>query len=489
MTSRSLTIPVIAGFVFQAVAAFSAPLEAVSPGSPTGASIGDGCPTFSWGLVKGASSYELVVYSVEEGQEELPAVLEQRISGAASSWTPSLDRCIERGGRYAWSIRALGAEQAPQWSSPLLFEVASAPSQSEFDAALALVQSYLTANGQKAVETTQDAAIEYSPEPNTNVGFREPAAAGPFETKFSVDGNLQAMSFTGDGSSLSGVTTAAGLFNHAEDESAHHSRYTDAEVIAAAGPHTVDTDTTCHGQACDGANFININAATFGGQPPAAYSQGPHTTFPNTVKGDLLVRTEETVVRLPIGKNGQVLVAKSSAPAGVAWGDVVTDTLYDAFASLGSYFGSDGTVAWQHNGWMENDDDSGGANGGSIRVVEEESCASESCLRFAANSANIYVARGADLVQPNCVSAELSLDVNNQLIADTVRLEVSIDGSMTFTVLKDYDGSNSGVYSDAFDFTGAITDETEIRVRSLTSNGGFVYLDNVMVSCSALGSG
>ncbi len=95
---------------------------AVSPGDASKLALVEGrCPTFSWGEVDGAKSYELVVYRVEQGSEEAEPVLSQRISGSALGWTPSLDRCLERGGQYAWSVRAVAEKGALEWSSPSLF--------------------------------------------------------------------------------------------------------------------------------------------------------------------------------------------------------------------------------------------------------------------------------------------------------------------------------------------------------------------------------
>ncbi|MCP4249786.1 MAG: hypothetical protein GY778_22310, partial [bacterium] len=93
------------------------------------------CPTFNWAGVPGARSYELVVYLVgEEGQEATP-VLRQTVPGAANGWTPSLDACLERGERYAWSVRAVGRTEASDWSAPSLFEVAAGPGEVEFEQA------------------------------------------------------------------------------------------------------------------------------------------------------------------------------------------------------------------------------------------------------------------------------------------------------------------------------------------------------------------
>lgn len=114
---------------------------AVSPGSPAGAVIEDTCPTFSWGAMREAESYELVVWrldgvpaaeaAVAEGMgleaTSAPA-LRAKIAGAALSWTPSLDRCLEDSNRYAWVVRGLTSiGGASEWSEPLAFEVSPRP--------------------------------------------------------------------------------------------------------------------------------------------------------------------------------------------------------------------------------------------------------------------------------------------------------------------------------------------------------------------------
>ena len=116
---------------------------AVSPGNVSKlALIEDRCPTFSWGAVPGAKQFELVVYRIGKEGEEASPVLSKRISGSALSWTPDLDLCLERGGRYAWSVRARGKKVASEWSAASLFEVASGPSEAEFEEALAIVREY-----------------------------------------------------------------------------------------------------------------------------------------------------------------------------------------------------------------------------------------------------------------------------------------------------------------------------------------------------------
>ena len=124
---------------------------AVSPGSATGALIGDACPTISWGSVEGAKSYELAVYRIREAGEEAEVVLRETFAGSVSGWTPSLDRCLERGGQYAWSVQAVSRKEASDWSAPSLFQVASGLSEAQFEEAVAVVRQYLAEEATESV--------------------------------------------------------------------------------------------------------------------------------------------------------------------------------------------------------------------------------------------------------------------------------------------------------------------------------------------------
>lgn len=98
---------------------------AVSPGSETGTLIDGRCPTFSWGEVAGARSYDLVVYRVDDQAQDAEPVLRKSFPSSVYSWTPALGQCLERGLRYAWSVRSSGDESS-DWSPPSFFEVAQA---------------------------------------------------------------------------------------------------------------------------------------------------------------------------------------------------------------------------------------------------------------------------------------------------------------------------------------------------------------------------
>ena len=116
----------------------------VSPGSGTGVvDIAEPCPTFSWGEVGGSEFSELVVYLLGSDGGETRPVLRHVLPGSVGSWTPALRSCLERGERYAWTVRSVGGEAASTWSDPKFFRVVAGPSEEEFERAVAVVQQYL----------------------------------------------------------------------------------------------------------------------------------------------------------------------------------------------------------------------------------------------------------------------------------------------------------------------------------------------------------
>lgn len=101
----------------------------VSPGGPKLLQIESSCPTFSWGAIEGASSYELVVLETEPDSEpphldgDRPRI-RRTVAGSALSWSTPRASCLEPGASYAWSVRALGASLPGTWPAPALFAVA-----------------------------------------------------------------------------------------------------------------------------------------------------------------------------------------------------------------------------------------------------------------------------------------------------------------------------------------------------------------------------
>ena len=108
--------------------------EAVSPGNELRTAIvNQVCPTFSWAQVPGASAYQIAVFEMKERfegisyYENLAAlgnpVLAKKISGTASSWTPSLEEALQNGGRYVWFVQAQDAYGTGAWSLGKKFAV------------------------------------------------------------------------------------------------------------------------------------------------------------------------------------------------------------------------------------------------------------------------------------------------------------------------------------------------------------------------------
>lgn len=146
MTKRFRQSLIIGLSFWSAVATTSlaGPPDAVSPGSPDRVlAISGLCPTFSWSGSESARFHELVVFELEEEGGEPAEILRLKISGGASTWTPSLDRCLEHSGRYGWSVRSVGERDVSEWSEPSLFEVAAAPSRDEVRQALEVLRLHL----------------------------------------------------------------------------------------------------------------------------------------------------------------------------------------------------------------------------------------------------------------------------------------------------------------------------------------------------------
>ena len=142
----------------------------VSPGGKIRiGSVAEPCPTFLWTVPEALGSVELVVYEVprETDQGDVTPVLSVTLPGSAHGWTPSLDGCLERGRRYAWSVRPETDSGPGAWSEARLFEVDDAPSIGEVEEALRVLHRYVGENGPgiAAAEEQSLQATRLGPEP------------------------------------------------------------------------------------------------------------------------------------------------------------------------------------------------------------------------------------------------------------------------------------------------------------------------------------
>lgn len=163
--------------------------QAVSPGRASGVETIDiPCPTFSWAGVADAAAYELAVVRLPtasaegiagEGEGAQP-LLRKEVPGAASSWTPALDQCLEPGGSYAWAVRSVDeSDHRGAWSEAVVFRIAGVPSPTEVLRALAILNAYLEAAGDAAAapgERARPARAESIDRERPRLAGAEPAA-------------------------------------------------------------------------------------------------------------------------------------------------------------------------------------------------------------------------------------------------------------------------------------------------------------------------
>ncbi len=216
----------IAAGTIVAVVAWSAPAmagskppETVSPGAIGSITrVEASCPTFSWGAVRGAESYELMIYDAGPPQESagsLQPKVRTVVPGGATAWTPSLGRCLERGRTYAWVIRAVGGGKQRAWSEPRVFTVEAGPSPDEIKSALEILRRYAGQREHDGMTGTDQSRLQQSTRAEPT-GLDAAAALEPetmamgttaLPDPFAVDamGNVYGTTFFGSGAGLSGV--------------------------------------------------------------------------------------------------------------------------------------------------------------------------------------------------------------------------------------------------------------------------------------------
>ena len=134
----------------------------VSPGAPeTTTTVAGPCPPFDWSSVGEPESIELAVYRMpdpgKDGSAPEPEELYWLIlPGSARGWTPSLDRCLQPGGRYAWALRAVTSDGLGEWSPVYFFQIPQ-PTAIDVQRALAVIEAFLgTERGEPSDGAVQD---------------------------------------------------------------------------------------------------------------------------------------------------------------------------------------------------------------------------------------------------------------------------------------------------------------------------------------------
>ncbi|MEJ2084119.1 MAG: hypothetical protein P8Y44_00380 [Acidobacteriota bacterium] len=136
----------------------------ISPGAADRVlTVDQSCPTFSWAGIDGADGYDLEVFTTF-GDDDAPLstdpadravgslVLEVELPAGASSWTPSVDRCLAPGGTYVWLVQAVADGRPGGWSEGHYFRVSPRPSADEVALAFEILQRYLETGGEEGAE-------------------------------------------------------------------------------------------------------------------------------------------------------------------------------------------------------------------------------------------------------------------------------------------------------------------------------------------------
>ena len=121
----SHVVPFLLPFTLGSALASAAGVDSALPVSPgdwqAGTPIADTCPSFSWGAVAGAQSYELAIFDAQ--WQDSPAYDDQLgqgqplrhidIAAPALSWTPAGADCLDAGGTFSQSTRRVSRK--PIW--------------------------------------------------------------------------------------------------------------------------------------------------------------------------------------------------------------------------------------------------------------------------------------------------------------------------------------------------------------------------------------
>jgi hypothetical protein len=151
--SRSAALPsLLLALVLLSTAVTALAQERPAAVSPSGRT-SSACPTFSWSANPKDPGYELVAVALTpDGEVAEEPVLTMRLPAGVQSWTPSLDRCLEPGKLYAWSVRVHSETASGPWSQPALVEVSPLPSFEELARALATIERFSASKAQRRTD-------------------------------------------------------------------------------------------------------------------------------------------------------------------------------------------------------------------------------------------------------------------------------------------------------------------------------------------------
>lgn len=170
-------------------------------------------------------------------------------------------------------------------------------------------------------------------------------------------------------------------------------------------------------------------------------------------------------------------------------------TYRDQFTAI-SYAGSDGTLSWTANPWLESGE-TNDANAGVYRVVANAACASGNCLRIGGGLIGAFsVARPANL--SGTTSGMLTFTYRRSLATcpntstATVAAQVSSDGTAWVTLATyKLDACDTAQVAQSFDVSAYLAATSQLRFLGTGTTGAtdFIYIDNVELAAVAGSAG
>ncbi len=252
-----------AAILLVAPAAAQAP-RGVSPGAPDTFATALACPSFFWTLAAPARGYDLADYRADDLAAQVAAapVLGATLPAGASAWSPPQDRCLPRGGRYAWTVRAAGDEGWGPWAEPLLFAVPELSAATDIRQALDLLAAAL-GQDREQVATILGADLARGGE---DVGARlTPGAAGaPAGTSPAQGAPLGAVTaLRGEVPDPAGVTFGVvGLSNSPDGSGVVAENFAGGTDLLLGG--TIAAELTESGLSRDSASNVSFNVSNPG---------------------------------------------------------------------------------------------------------------------------------------------------------------------------------------------------------------------------------
>jgi hypothetical protein len=295
-------------------------------------------------------SQELVIYEVgESGEVASEAAVTVRLPATASSWTPNGSDCLERGRSYAWSVRVLGDADASDWGEARFLSIAAVPSEEELATALEVLQARAAtthawpitaqpppvAASSRAIETAELAAG-----PADDGGPVRTLAAAITAFRVAAGGAVEAPSFTGDGSDLYNIGSAA-IATNAVGASEIAANAVGSSELAdySVTPSHIYPDSITSGQIAAGAvGSSEIASSAVGTSEIAADAVGSSEIADGAIGASEMAGHFCLVVR---GEN--------NCPSGYTWffirfdtednenGDICTESVAVYCSSVGSY--------------------------------------------------------------------------------------------------------------------------------------------------------